>query len=50
MGPDADRDEVAEIARVTGGDGYEVSDPAEIRAVILQAVMAAGQNGRAAQE
>lgn len=33
VGPDADRDEVAEIARVTGGDGYEVSDPAEIQAV-----------------
>ncbi|PCG83531.1 hypothetical protein CIB93_23975 [Streptomyces sp. WZ.A104] len=50
VGPDADRDEVAEIARVTGGDGYEVSDPAEIQAVILQAIMAAGQNGRATQE
>ncbi|MEV8006777.1 substrate-binding and VWA domain-containing protein [Streptomyces parvus] len=50
VGPDADRDEVAEIARATGGDGYEVSDPAEIQAVILQAIMAAGQNGRAAQE
>ncbi|MET9766534.1 substrate-binding and VWA domain-containing protein [Streptomyces sp. NPDC006415] len=50
VGPDADRDEVAEIARVTGGDGYEVNDPAEIQAVILQAIMAAGQNGRAAQE
>ncbi|WP_228183227.1 substrate-binding and VWA domain-containing protein [Streptomyces anulatus] len=50
VGPDADRDEVAEIARVTGGDGYEVSDPAEIQAVILQAIMAAGQNGLAAQE
>ncbi|MFF8797750.1 substrate-binding and VWA domain-containing protein [Streptomyces globisporus] len=50
VGPDADRDEVAEIARITGGDGYEVSDPAEIQAVILQAIMAAGQNGRAAEE
>ncbi|MFJ9323775.1 substrate-binding and VWA domain-containing protein [Streptomyces globisporus] len=50
VGPDADRDEVAEIARITGGDGYEVSDPAEIQTVILQAIMAAGQNGRAAQE
>ncbi|WP_198537099.1 MULTISPECIES: substrate-binding and VWA domain-containing protein [unclassified Streptomyces] len=50
VGPDADRDEVAEIARITGGDGYEVSDPAEIQAVIFQAIMAAGQNGRAAQE
>ncbi|MFD3415608.1 substrate-binding and VWA domain-containing protein [Streptomyces cyaneofuscatus] len=50
VGPDADREEVAEIARITGGDGYEVSDPAEIQAVILQAIMTAGQNGRAAQE
>ncbi|MFT9670535.1 substrate-binding and VWA domain-containing protein [Streptomyces rhizosphaericola] len=50
VGPDADREEVAEIARITGGDGYEVSDPAEIQAVIFQAIMAAGQNGRAAQE
>ncbi|MEU2574223.1 substrate-binding and VWA domain-containing protein [Streptomyces anulatus] len=50
VGPDADRDEVAEIARVTGGDGYEVSDPAEIQAVILRAIMAAGQNGLAAPE
>ncbi|MEW1760916.1 substrate-binding and VWA domain-containing protein [Streptomyces cyaneofuscatus] len=50
VGPDADHEEVAEIARITGGDGYEVSDPAEIQAVILQAIMTAGQNGRAAQE
>ncbi|MFE3471602.1 substrate-binding and VWA domain-containing protein [Streptomyces bacillaris] len=50
VGPDADREEVAEIARLTGGDGYEVSDPAEIQAVIFQAIMTAGQNGRAAQE
>ncbi|WP_371622322.1 hypothetical protein OG245_04900 [Streptomyces sp. NBC_01116] len=49
VGPDADRDEVAEIARVTG-DGYEVSDPAEIQAVILQAIVAAGQYGIAARE
>nr|MDT0522718.1 VWA domain-containing protein [Streptomyces sp. DSM 41633] len=50
VGPDADREEVAEIARITGGDGYEVSDPAEIQAVIFRAIMTAGQNGRAAQE
>lgn len=50
VGPDADREEVAEIARITGGDGYEVSDPAKIQAVILQAIMTAGQNGHAAQE
>ncbi|MGW3661036.1 hypothetical protein ACWD6R_37775 [Streptomyces sp. NPDC005151] len=34
----------------TGGGGYQVNDPAEIQAVILQAVMTAGQTGRAAQE
>ncbi|TWG01746.1 extracellular solute-binding protein [Streptomyces brevispora] len=50
VGPDADREEVNQIAEVTGGGGYRVNDPAEIQAVILQAVMTAGQNGRAAQE
>ncbi|MEU8509660.1 substrate-binding and VWA domain-containing protein [Streptomyces brevispora] len=50
VGPDADREEVNQIAKVTGGGGYQVNDPAEIQAVILQAVMTAGQNGRAAQE
>ncbi|MGW6902218.1 hypothetical protein ACWGF2_37390, partial [Streptomyces sp. NPDC054919] len=47
-GPAADREEVDEMARVTGG-GYQVTDPAGIQAVILQAVMTAGQNGRAAR-
>ncbi|MFF3261803.1 substrate-binding and VWA domain-containing protein [Streptomyces sp. NPDC002932] len=50
VGPDADREEVNEIAKVTGGGGYQVNDPAEIQAVILQAVMTAGQSGRAARE
>ncbi|WNI25976.1 substrate-binding domain-containing protein [Streptomyces sp. ITFR-16] len=50
VGPEADREEVNEIAKVTGGGGYQVSDPAEIQAVILQAVMTAGQSGRAAEE
>ncbi|MFI8817418.1 MULTISPECIES: substrate-binding and VWA domain-containing protein [unclassified Streptomyces] len=50
VGPDADRDEVSAMAKVTGGGGYEVSDPAEIQAVILQAIMTAGENGRASQE
>ncbi|WP_411082456.1 substrate-binding and VWA domain-containing protein [Streptomyces sp. cmx-18-6] len=45
VGPDADRTEVAEIARITGGDGYGVSDPADIQAVILRAIMTAGQRG-----
>lgn len=46
VGPDADRAEVTEIAEVTGGGGYEVSDPAEIQGVILEAIMTAGQSGR----
>ncbi|MEU2023782.1 substrate-binding and VWA domain-containing protein [Streptomyces sp. NPDC016469] len=50
VGPDADREELAEIAEVTGGGGYQVNDPAEIQAVILQAVMTAGQAARAAGE
>nr|WSW70462.1 substrate-binding and VWA domain-containing protein [Streptomyces sp. NBC_00995] len=50
VGPDADREEVNDIAKVTGGGGYQVSDPAEIQAVILQAVMTAGQSGGGAGE
>ncbi|MFK0102111.1 VWA domain-containing protein [Streptomyces sp. NPDC091040] len=50
VGPEADREELDEIAKVTGGGGYQVSDPAEIQAVILQAVMTAGQGARAAGE
>ncbi|WP_406448228.1 substrate-binding and VWA domain-containing protein [Streptomyces sp. NBC_00876] len=50
VGPDADREEVNEIAEVTGGGGYQVNDPAEIQAVILQAVMTAAQSNRAAGE
>ncbi|WLQ32594.1 substrate-binding domain-containing protein [Streptomyces castrisilvae] len=49
VGPEADREEVDQIARVTGGGGYQVTDPAEIQAVILQAVMTAGQNARSAE-
>ncbi|WP_299541836.1 substrate-binding and VWA domain-containing protein [uncultured Streptomyces sp.] len=49
VGPDADREEVAEIAKVTGGDGYEVSDPADIQAVILQGIMTASQVGGAGE-
>ncbi|MCG7525867.1 substrate-binding and VWA domain-containing protein [Streptomyces sp. OfavH-34-F] len=48
VGPEADREELAEIAGVTGGGGYQVNDPAEIQAVILQAVMTAGQGARPA--
>ncbi|MEU5822887.1 substrate-binding domain-containing protein [Streptomyces sp. NPDC047803] len=49
VGPEADSEELDEIAEVTGGGGYQVNDPAEIQAVILQAVMTAGQGVRAAQ-
>ncbi|MCX0242694.1 VWA domain-containing protein [Streptomyces drozdowiczii] len=50
VGPEADREELDEIAKATGGGGYQVNDPAEIQAVILQAVMTAGQGARAAGE
>ncbi|MFD9565180.1 substrate-binding domain-containing protein [Streptomyces sp. NPDC059994] len=47
VGPDADGEAVKEIARATGGAGYQVTDPAEIQAVILKAIMTVGQGGRA---
>ncbi|NUK37938.1 substrate-binding domain-containing protein [Streptomyces lunaelactis] len=50
VGPDADLREADQIARAAGGAGYQVSDPAEIQAVILKAIMAVGQAGQAAQE
>ncbi|MFD8745587.1 hypothetical protein, partial [Streptomyces sp. NPDC059616] len=43
-------DEVNEIAKVTGGGGYQVIDPAEIQVVILQAIMTAGQSSHATQD
>ncbi|MDJ0465563.1 substrate-binding domain-containing protein [Streptomyces sp. H27-C3] len=43
VGPDADSEEVEQIASVTGGGGYQVTDPADIHAVILKAIMEAGQ-------
>ncbi|RFC76512.1 substrate-binding and VWA domain-containing protein [Streptomyces sp. AcE210] len=45
VGPDADKDEVEQIAGATGGSGHQVSDPAEIHAVILKAIVAAGAKG-----
>lgn len=50
IGPDADLDELVEIADATGGAAYQVSDPAEIEAVILKAIMTVGQKSRAPQE
>ncbi|MEV5950867.1 substrate-binding domain-containing protein [Streptomyces sp. NPDC051993] len=43
VGPDADKDEVRQIAKATGGAGYQVNDPADIQAVILEAIVALGQ-------
>lgn len=42
VGPDADRDEVEQIAEATGGSGHQVDDPAQIHTVILKAIMEAG--------
>ncbi|MFG2313081.1 substrate-binding domain-containing protein [Streptomyces sp. NPDC048566] len=42
VGPDADRRELDRIARATGGSGQQVTDPAQIHAVMLRAIMAAG--------
>jgi hypothetical protein len=44
-GPDADREEAAQIAEATGGSGQEVSDPAQIHSVILKAIVAAATGG-----
>ncbi|WP_069886382.1 substrate-binding domain-containing protein [Streptomyces luteocolor] len=44
VGPDADKDEVQQIAAATGGSGHQVDDPAQIHAVILKAIMEAGSN------
>ncbi|MFC8828593.1 substrate-binding domain-containing protein [Streptomyces sp. NPDC057137] len=46
VGPGANRDEVNEIARITGGAGYEVSDPADIQAVMIKAIMSVGGGER----
>lgn len=50
VGPDADLQEVDQIAKATGGAGYQVGDPAEIQAVILKAIMAVGQAGQTAAQ
>ena len=47
VGPDADRDDIHEIAKATGGAGYQVTDPAEIQLVILKAIMNVGDATRA---
>jgi hypothetical protein len=45
VGPDADREEAGLIAGSTGGSGHQVTDPSQIHAVILKAIVAAGAQG-----
>ncbi|WP_158690515.1 hypothetical protein [Streptomyces sp. 142MFCol3.1] len=42
VGPDADRQEMEQIARGTDGSGHQVGDPSQIHSRILTAIMAAG--------
>ncbi|WP_432172246.1 substrate-binding and VWA domain-containing protein [Streptomyces sp. Tue6028] len=42
VGPDADRQEMEQIAKATGGSGHQVDDPSQIHSVILKAIVAAG--------
>lgn len=42
VGPEADRAQMDEVARITGGAGYEVSDPADIQSVMIEAIMSVG--------
>ncbi|MFF0228160.1 substrate-binding and VWA domain-containing protein [Streptomyces sp. NPDC004629] len=45
VGPEASRDEAARLAEATGGIAEMVDDPAQIHAVILKAIVAAGAAG-----
>ncbi|MZD06113.1 solute-binding protein [Streptomyces sp. SID5785] len=42
VGPDTDKQEIEQIAAATGGSGHQVSDPADIQQVILNAIIKAG--------
>jgi hypothetical protein len=42
VGPDADKEEVDQIAKATGGSGHQVNDPSQIHSVILKAIVEAG--------
>jgi hypothetical protein len=46
VGPDADKAEVQEIAKATGGSGQQVNDPTQIHSVILRAIVAAGNQSQ----
>ncbi|MHA5053882.1 substrate-binding and VWA domain-containing protein [Streptomyces sp. SD15] len=45
VGPDADKAEVEEIAKATGGSGHQVNDPSQIHSVMLKAIVEAGSPG-----
>ncbi|MER5178568.1 substrate-binding and VWA domain-containing protein [Streptomyces sp. NPDC002896] len=45
VGPEADEKELQAIATATGGSGHRVTDPSQIHAVILKAIMEAGSQG-----
>lgn len=42
VSPDADKAEVDQIAKATGGSGHQVNDPPQIHSVILKAIVEAG--------
>ncbi|MFC7260922.1 substrate-binding and VWA domain-containing protein [Streptomyces lutosisoli] len=42
VGPDADKEEIEQIAKATGGSGHQVNDPSQIHSVILKAIVEAG--------
>ncbi|WP_329015627.1 substrate-binding domain-containing protein [Streptomyces sp. NBC_00690] len=44
VGTSADQGELDKIAQVTGGAGYQVSDPADIQGAILKAITAVGRS------
>ncbi|GAA3814596.1 substrate-binding and VWA domain-containing protein [Streptomyces phyllanthi] len=42
VGPEADKDELEEIALSVGGSGHRMTDPSQVHAVILSAIVQAG--------
>jgi Mg-chelatase subunit ChlD len=42
VGPDTDKQEIDQVAAATGGSAHQVSDPADIHKVILNAIIKAG--------
>lgn len=46
VGPEADKEEVQQMAAATGGSGHRFDDPAQIHSVVLKAIMEAGSHQR----